>query len=141
MGIVWRPAMSIGDKAVDRDHRYLIDLINSFERSLTSFENSTNTMVALKQLEDYASGHFAREEALQLAIGYPDFEAHKAKHRSLVVQLKEMMARFESTLEKQGESGLDQAMFIAFIRFWLIDHVIKEDLRLKPFFRQSRSLS
>jgi hypothetical protein len=31
------------------------------------------------------------------------------------------------------EAGMNKAKFIEFVRHWLIDHVINEDLLFKPF--------
>ena len=37
----------------------------------------------LGYLSDYTDFHFGAEEKLQLSIGYPGYEEHKAKHAEL----------------------------------------------------------
>jgi hypothetical protein len=37
MAIEWREEMSVGSNIIDEDHRNLIDLVNSFERSMETF--------------------------------------------------------------------------------------------------------
>ena len=52
-------------------------------------------MKMLGYLSDYTDFHFGAEEKLQLSIGYPGYEEHKAKHAELkksVQELKDMLA-------------------------------------------------
>ncbi|MFH1157203.1 MAG: hemerythrin family protein [Pseudomonadota bacterium] len=136
MAIEWRNEMSVGNTTVDNDHRYLIGLINSFERSMDTFENTANLLVALRQLEEYARQHFDREEKFQESIKYPGLAKHRESHGMLVSQLKDLTAAVTSrdSLEK---GGMNKQQFIEFLRHWLIDHVIKEDLLFKPYIKRS----
>jgi len=138
MTIVWRDQMSVGDAAVDNDHRYLISLINSFQTSIQTFDTPANLLVALNQLGEYAKKHFIREENLQESIGYPGVESHRGIHGQLLLQLNDLIKKVGSqdSLEK---AGMTKQQFIDFLRHWLIDHVIKEDLLFKPYVLNKRS--
>jgi len=138
MTIVWRDQMSVGDTVVDKDHRFLIEMINSFQSSIQTFDTPANLLVALGQLGEYAKKHFIREENLQESIGYPGLEGHRESHRQLVLQLNDLIKKVGSqdSLEK---AGMTKQQFIGFLRHWLIDHVIKEDLLFKPYVLNKRS--
>lgn len=136
MAIEWRKEMSVGNESVDNDHRNLIELVNSFERSIDTFETTGNLIVALKQLEEYSKQHFDREEMYQELIGYSGLEQHRISHQELIIQLKELIEKV-SMQDSLEEAGMNKAQFIEFVRHWLIDHVIKEDLLFKPFAKRA----
>ena len=83
------------NEMIDSQHRELISKINDL---LISCENKSDKEGAVKMigyLSDYTDFHFGAEEKLQLSIGYPGYEEHKAKHAELkksVQELKDMLA-------------------------------------------------
>jgi len=130
--------MSVGDTAVDNDHRYLIEMINSFQTSMETFDTPANLLVALGQLGEYAKKHFIWEENFQQSIGYPGVEGHRESHRQLVLQLNDLIKTVTSqdSLEK---AGISKQQFIDLLRHWILDHVIKEDLLFKPYVLNKKS--
>lgn len=102
MAIEWREKMSVGNESVDKDHRNLIELVNSFERSMDTFDTTGNFIVALKQLEEYSKQHFDREEMYQELIGYPGLEQHRISHHELIIQLR-IDAKIKSHFLNPGE--------------------------------------
>ncbi|MFH2059398.1 MAG: hemerythrin family protein [Pseudomonadota bacterium] len=133
MAIVWRSMMSIGDQSVDNDHKHLIYLINSFEESP---DNLDSIIRVLKNIRDYALMHFEKEEALQSAIGYPDIEEHKKQHRLLSVKIRRMMFDVEKRESPIDDLGVTREKIVEFFRAWLIEHFIKEDLKLKTYIQK-----
>ncbi|MBI3446395.1 MAG: hemerythrin domain-containing protein, partial [Magnetospirillum sp.] len=77
--IVWRDAMSVGSPALDADHKRLIDLINLTEQWIGQ-DNWRQVATVTDELLRYVDEHFRREEAVQIAMKYPDFEQHKKQH-------------------------------------------------------------
>ena len=82
--IVWRDSMSVGLAAIDDDHRHLINLVNEFEVCRDWRQAET----VVKRMFHYTQGHFAKEEALHEAIGYPLATAHKLEHDEIAARLK-----------------------------------------------------
>ena len=103
---------------------------------MDTFDTTGNFIVALKQLEEYSKQHFDREEMYQELIGYPGLEQHRISHMELIIQLKELIDKV-SMQDSLEEAGMNKAKFIEFVRHWLIDHVINEDLLFKPFAKRT----
>jgi hemerythrin len=127
MALEWREQLSVGNDLIDEDHKHLIGLINRAEQDVQS-QNMQGVTGVLADLANYAKIHFAREELIAAAAGFPDVDRMHTSHDSLV-------AHFQQVRQELGETFTQAAgeHFIAFLRDWLISHVIKEDLRMKPF--------
>lgn len=90
MPIVWRPQMSVGNDFVDNDHRYLLCLVNTVELALKQQEGYEDLRLALDQLVDYTHEHFAREEKLQIKVGYPEYANHKIQHQEILENVERL---------------------------------------------------
>jgi hemerythrin len=132
MPIFWREEMRVGDDLIDNDHRYLICLINTVELSLVVKDDNKNILSAIDQLEDYTQRHFTREEVLQERIKYPQREAHRIRHRELMAELGQFKTKIPNLPVDSDHYQHTVDHLIQFLRRWLLDHVIKEDLLMKP---------
>jgi hemerythrin len=127
MGLQWRDQLSVGNDLIDSDHKYLIDIINKVEVSMKA-NNRVELMAALEELEHYGSTHFEREELVAKAVGYPNVDQLHDSHVKLIVSLSKVK-------NELGDNWTDEAQvqFTTFLRDWLIQHVIKEDIPMKPW--------
>ena len=127
MGLQWREQLSVGNDLIDTDHKYLIDVVNKAEASLKTHNNVELTAV-LQELAHYGKTHFEREELVAKAVGYPGLAKLHESH----VKLDAVLTKFR---EEIGDTWTPAAVtqFTAFLRDWLIGHVIKEDLPMKPW--------
>lgn len=127
--------MSVGNALIDADHRYLMCLVNTVELALRSSAERDLLSVALDQLHQYTHDHFEREQRLQLAVRYTHYDQHCQSHRSLMSRLGEIRAHVESAAA--GEVPADElARLTDLLRRWLLDHVLKEDMLMKPILSQ-----
>lgn len=131
MTILWRPAMTIGDEMVDADHQHLVDLINTVELTLQSPEGAASLAGALDELTRYTREHFEREETLMRVIGYSRLAEHRESHQRLRGRLVEIRRHVEQA-KAHVAPPQDIQRLIELLRAWLLDHVMKEDLLLKP---------
>jgi hemerythrin-like metal-binding protein len=141
--IQWRDTMSVDRGVIDEDHQHLIDIINRFGSYTARGEpDVAGALGILNALKFYAENHFAREERLQRLVGYPEHRLQHDEHQRLMATLDEIIARAVSApgpgpSDVPGQLGL-------LLRRWLLDHVIKLDLRMKPYAelirRQSQGL-
>ena len=130
MGLEWREQLSVGNDLIDSDHKYLIEVINKAELSLKAKDRAGLTL-ALDSLARYSSTHFSREEALATAVGYPKAEQLHVSHELLQTKLQKAKADIgEEWSDAAGES------FGVFLREWLVNHVIKEDMLMKPYLKK-----
>ncbi len=138
MAILWRDEMSVGNDLIDGDHRYLICMINTVELAMVSKEPNNILMVVLDQLYYYTQMHFNREEELQEKINYSHYFNHKKSHKDLVVQLNEIKNKISELRVDSDHYNDKVSNLVIFLRNWLLDHVIKEDLLMKPYILKYR---
>jgi hemerythrin len=123
--------MAVDGGLIDRDHQVLIAIINEFSDIAVAPVAGDRLRRTLLGLDNYAKRHFAREEELQRAIGFPDRDSHHREHLRLVARL----THFRSELDgmKAAELAAAHERMTGFLHHWIIDHVIKSDLRMRPF--------
>ncbi len=128
MGFAWREQLSVGNDVIDSDHKYLVDLINRVEEVLKT-KNSKALPEVLDSLSKYALVHFSREEKIAQAAGYVSTSQLSQSHHALTQQLDEIKAEMLQAHMDWSSTAVDH--FVSFLRRWLIEHVIKEDLLMK----------
>ena len=130
MPIQWRAQMSVGNLIIDLDHRYLISLINQVEYALRHPEETENLRMALNQLSAYAREHFSREEQLQLRMQYGGYMQHKLAHQALLERLEVISSEILDENDPEKLTA-NREQITNLLREWLLDHVLKEDMRMK----------
>jgi len=72
-----------------------------------------------------------------MSISYPEHELHRQEH----VKLIEALSRIPEELAAAKERELDvvHKRMTEFLHRWLIDHVVRLDLRMKPFAGQFKA--
>ncbi len=135
MPVMWSDQMSVGNDRIDRDHRYLLCLINTINLALSSGEHDDMVITALDQLDFYTHDHFSREEKLMLKISYPNYSDQKTAHRMLSSQLGEIR---DKIVVAQNDPDMQDLIpdLTELLRNWLLDHVLKEDMLMKPYFKE-----
>jgi hemerythrin len=133
MTIEWREQLRVGNNIIDEDHKYLIEIINRVEVCLTK-KDMPALKAELNRLHEYSLLHFDREEKIAIAVGYEQTPGLHQSHQALMEKLVKMQSDFVSA-EQSWSPELTQG-FADFLRNWLIDHVIKEDLLMKPILQK-----
>ncbi|RAU24001.1 hypothetical protein CU669_01235 [Paramagnetospirillum kuznetsovii] len=128
--ISWRDAMSVGSPALDADHKKLIELLNLAEEWV-SRESWPQVGAVITDLLVYVRDHFAREEAVQSAIKFPEAEAHKKHHEALAMKAKLLHDKFKTATSDDGRKTCG-GVLIKVLNEWLIDHILKQDMKFKP---------
>ena len=129
MSLVWREQLSVKNDVIDNDHRHLIDIINQIEFSLAA-KDRVGLATGLDALFRYSQEHFVREERIAHAAGYEQLPHLGHAH---AVLLKELAQVIREVAEMGAEWSSDTTgHLLNLLRSWLIDHVIKEDLLMKP---------
>lgn len=130
MPIQWRKQMTVGNLIIDLDHRYLIALINQVEYAMRHPEEKDILDNAVGQLKAYAREHFDREERIQLHISYQHYHDHKFLHQQLLERLDAIAERIDAHHER-GELTEAGEEIAGLLRDWLLNHVLKEDMKMK----------
>lgn len=130
----WKPNLSLGNAAIDGDHKRLIDLFNRLHFMALAGDDNQAVADVLDELLTYARVHFAREEAMMRRCDYPGFADHRRRHREFVSRLRGFVADFHA-----GPERFDMTAFYDFLADWLLVHVLDEDMKLIPFLDTARS--
>ncbi len=126
MLIEWTPKMSVGIEIIDSDHKKLFALVNRVGELIDGGDRP-NLLKSLDELLDYTRYHFQREEQLMRDAGYPGYDAHARIHHDVTAKVAQWIEDLRS-----GKARPDQAV-LDFLVNWLVNHVLREDMRYKPF--------
>jgi hemerythrin len=137
MSLVWREQLSVGNNVIDSDHRYLIDIINQVGKSLSN-RNHRELVAGLASLSHYSQEHFAREEKIAHAAGYQQVPHLGETHQALLKQLDQVKQEAGGMVQEWSSETAERLTRL--LRNWLIDHVIKEDLLMKPVLQKHSPL-
>lgn len=122
--ISWKPEYSVGDEAVDHEHRELIDLVNTAAAAILDGHADADIDKCLGDLYQAISAHFAHEERQMQQADYDQLEAHKGSHEFLLDELRDIMDG-AMTSDQQTAERLTQVL-----EAWFTDHFRDHDSRL-----------
>jgi len=124
MLLAWSSSLEVGHGEIDHQHRRLVDLVNRLNEAMSLGHGREVTGTILQELVEYTVNHFAFEESLMRDHAYPGREHHLQEHRKLVESVSEFKRQFESG---QGSISVE---LMAFLRDWLVNHILKVDKAL-----------
>ena len=120
----WRPEFSVGDPAVDHEHRELIDLVNSTAGAIETGRAQTEIDQAFGDLLRGISAHFAHEEHQMRAAGYDQINVHKEDHERLIDALRDIMDAGAQEPERSA------TRLVEVLGDWFTGHFSSHDARL-----------
>jgi hemerythrin len=125
----WNSSYSVGVEKLDQQHSSLFNLVNELYSAMLKGQSQAMTAEMLDALVAYTEEHFAAEEALMAAAGYPKLESHIADHRELTARVQEFLSKLEL-----GE-GVENLPVLYFMNEWLTTHILKVDLEYSPWLK------
>ena len=128
--IKWRDSYSVGVDKFDQEHMLLVELINEMFIIVRDKGEVATLTDAIKKLVDYTRVHFSDEEEAMEKINYPHLEEHREIHTNLLEQVVE----FQKQIEHEGKDL--RTDLYKFLREWLINHILDEDMRYSEFFKE-----
>jgi len=123
----WTEKYSVNIAALDRQHQRLFAIINELNQALSNGHGRTVTEPVLQKLMDYATAHFAAEEALLAEHKFPETAAHRAGHD----KFSQSMAKFRAD-HRAGKPGVPVTL-ILFLQSWLKEHILESDKAYSSF--------
>ncbi len=126
----WTEAMSVGVPALDSDHRCLVRIINLLGEVEQGAEAHATIETVLETLAMYARYHFAREERLLDACGFPASRFHRDEHEQFAVFIRGLRTR----LGGRADALLARELY-AYLSGWLSHHILIQDMAYKPYIR------
>lgn len=128
--IVWDEGFSVGVSEMDRQHRRIIDLINSLiEKQDIEVDSEIISDILAKMLE-YAHEHFRREEQYMLESGYPDYSRQREEHN----EFRKRTPSFSIDVIR-GKATIPKDILI-YLKEWWVNHILNADMKYKDFFNE-----
>jgi hemerythrin len=125
--IAWEDKLSVNIKEIDEQHKNLINLVNEMHDAMKAGKGNDTIGKVLSGLVDYTKMHFATEERLMNAHGYPEYLKHKKEHDDLTRKAVDLQNQFQS-----GKAVLNLEV-MQFLRDWLTKHIMGTDKTYGPF--------
>lgn len=122
--IEWKRDYSVGVKAVDHEHRELIDLINRLHEELLAGTSNPAVTAFLGEIFRSISAHFALEERFMREHRYDQFIEHKQAHEQLLEEIREIMDSYDADPEGASNQLSDR------LDAWFTLHFRTHDARL-----------
>lgn len=123
--IIWKEKYNIGHEQIDKQHQYLIDILNSIDE--ISKLDKEETLELFLKLKNYTDIHFSDEEELMEKIEYPHIETHKMEHSFFIKKIKEIQEKIAAN----EEVDIKDVSF--FLSDWLINHILIRDSELSAY--------
>lgn len=113
----WSPDYSVNIKAIDDQHRELVNILNRLFIAVSLREGNKVIADVLDALVSYTRTHFVLEERLMRQARYKDLELHIYEHKKLLAQL-DLLCR--KHLNEERAIYFDT---LRFLKSWLKGHI------------------
>ncbi len=124
---IWKDSLDLGVDFLDREHQDLADAVNALFEVMARNEPYSVVAPLLTSLVQKTEAHFVSEEAA--FTGYPATEAHRARHKELLAQLRQLQA---DSAEGKVQLAL-RAM--QYLHRWLVEHIETADRDLVRYLK------
>lgn len=138
----WDSKYETNISEIDSQHKKLFRLINNIEtvydENKEHLSGKSKILVdAVSELEDYTLSHFLIEERVMELNQYPKLEAHKKQHDRFTDKILELKNRLTSGNLLSNDEELNQFFgdLLKFLRAWLTNHILQEDMDYKPYIK------
>ncbi len=127
--IQWQDAYSVGNAVIDRQHRFVINLINELYDGLRDGKDSLEISPFLEKLDKYVRAHFAYEEKYLEDNEYPNKDQHFELHKEMKIKA------LEFSWSGRHPEMEPAAEIFDFLKRWWLNHILKEDMAYARYFR------
>ncbi|UOD34216.1 hemerythrin family protein [Deferribacteraceae bacterium V6Fe1] len=131
MKILWSDNLSVGFKAIDDQHKTLINIINKFQNALLDGEGVESIQSVVNFLELYTKVHFSTEEKYMEQYQYPNTETHKQEHKKLI----EYIGALKNKVNENPNNHNLALDLNNQLKNWYTDHINKIDKHLGAFLK------
>jgi len=125
----WQPSYLCGQPLIDAEHQELFSLINSMMIAMPEKGADEYVLPWVGKLIETIQMHFANEELVLRASGYPDAESHAQIHCRLVQRACELQRHFELQQDCTGE-------LVGFLIHDVVArHMLRDDRKFFPWLK------
>jgi len=128
--IDWTDDFKTGITKMDDQHRHLVEIVNKFDDAAKRGKGSRIMTEILNELIGYTVEHFTAEEKLMEDSQYAKLKQHRSQHRQLLQRVERLQFEFDQQGKRITVEVRD------FLKYWLVNHILKEDKAYVPFVTQ-----
>ncbi len=129
---VWNERLLLGVDVMDQEHQILVEKINALVTELEHNSGASQILHAFDDMAQYTVSHFKDEEKFMESFQYPQLNSHKKIHEKLLAQVGNYR---QEILNQQ----LDAKVLVAFLRNWLISHIMGVDMQYAKKYQSEHS--
>lgn len=130
----WRENdFTLGIELLDAQHMWLIALLFHLETLIAARGEKDKKQIdaVFAEAMTYAETHFQAEELILKEFRFPEEENHAAQHHAFKDSIRNI-------LNAPGDNDADHAAKLSrFLHNWLVQHIKKEDIAYRDFFKQN----
>jgi hemerythrin len=116
----WRPDFELGIPEIDKQHKKIVELINTLNEAFMKNQTKGKLMEVLNDMADYADYHFKTEEKIFTDRNFPFAKEHIEQHQYFIKKVQDYKSKYE-----EGHSVTFRVLI--FLRKWLTDHILDSD--------------
>ena len=125
--MAWNDSFATHVGEVDSHHGRLIELINEIYQGIMLEKDKVIVDSTLDELVNFTVMHFGYEESLFDKYGYEDSVSHKQKHKELLDQVGDYVAKY-----KEGDTEISHEL-LTFLKNWLMKHILGVDQKYAAY--------
>ncbi len=123
MELEWESNFETGNKNVDLQHRFFVDLINRVGKNFKETDDAAYTQNLISELRKYADFHFTSEENIATSCDLQGVSSHHQRHL-------ELLEEFNHHAEDLKKGLISVGQFLGFLTDWFVGHTVYEDQKL-----------
>lgn len=131
MAFNWYPALELGIKEIDAQHRELFRRIDLLVDAMIRRGGREELASLFDFLGQYVFEHFSAEESLMRFTAYPQRGEHEAEHKRFVADLKLLQEEYR----REGATALLLVKVNGRVTQWLADHIARTDRAFGEHYR------
>ncbi|BEP28766.1 bacteriohemerythrin [Helicovermis profundi] len=136
MSIKWEEKYSVKIKAIDEQHKILLNLIGELEDFSKKYNYKEVLPETLNTLSEYVKVHFSTEEELMQKVNYPFLKEHKKVHNNFTNEVENEIKK----LEKKEVTALDIIFLYNYLLVWIKEHILGEDHKYVDYLKEFHDL-
>ncbi len=127
----WKDSYSVGVKEIDKQHKTLVDMINTLHQALLDKKGLETQKPIIDGMVQYAVDHFATEEKYMVRFKYANYATHKEEHVKFIQKAVDLKKVSDS------KGFIVTISIINFLKDWLNNHILVTDQQYAKCFQDN----
>ena len=128
----WQQEYVTGNLQVDTQHQQIFEIVNDLHDAVVTGKHFSVTQELFGYLANHTIEHFQTEEALMMAVDYPDYDRHKQTHEHLLSKVDNLLLKF-----RDRDTTVITTEITQFLVEWLAHHIKGEDRKMIQFLQNN----